>query len=412
MKTPHNFSFLLKVYIIIGSILLVSIALYYNSTLIKRMRLQSEDTTQLFSKFVAIGLKEVEDADRQNFIREVQDAINLPFVLTDVDGRPLVWNEIGIPQLKDEEHYRILDFDPDRPEDPLLKEVLKYVNEFDRVNDPIKVESDKFRLLIHYGHSKLSRELAVAPYVQLGVMVAFVLFGFLGFRALKQNEQRSIWVGMAKETAHQLGTPLSSIMGWLNMIRGEVKNINCSQKLHTAIEETSADVDRMSEISARFSKIGSRPKLEYHELDAIIRKTVDYFERRRPSLKIKSTIGVELEDLPPIPCSEDLMGWVFENLIKNSLDAIASEGGKINIKGIVKRDDNMVEVEFADNGKGMDQKLRKEVFSPGVTTKARGWGLGLALVKRIVEEIHMGKIRITYSQPDKGTTFLITLPIG
>ncbi len=410
MKTPRNLSFLLKVYIIIGSIVLVSLALYYNNTLINRMRSQSEDATKLFSEFIALGLEGVEDADRRDFIREVQDAMNLPFVLTDMEGRPLVWNEIGIPQLKDEEHYRILDFDPRNPEDPLLSEVLEYVRDFDQINQPIRVESEKFELMIHYGYSRLSQELAIAPYVQFGVMLIFVLFGFLGFRALKQNEQRSIWVGMAKETAHQLGTPLSSIMGWLNMIRNEVDQEQCSDKLQAAIRETSADVERLSKISARFSKIGSSPRLEYQRLDSIIEKTVDYFERRRPSLKIKSTINVEMKDMPPIRCSEDLMGWVFENLIKNSLDAISGKEGKISITGRMRKDENWVEVEFSDNGRGMSQQLRNDVFSPGVTTKNRGWGLGLALVKRIVEEIHSGKIKITYSQPGKGTTFLITLP--
>jgi signal transduction histidine kinase len=229
---------------------------------------------------------------------------------------------------------------------------------------------------------------------------------------MKIGEQRSIWVGMAKETAHQLGTPLSSIMGWITMIREDVEKTGCSKKLAQAIDETAADVERLSKISSRFSKIGSMPKLEYHELAPIIEDTVEYFERRRPSLKIHSTISVELEELPLIRCSKDLLGWVFENLMKNSIDAIAGDAGKIHITGGYNKVEKRVEITFSDNGKGMSSGVRGRIFSPGFTTKDRGWGLGLALVKRILEEIHHGTIRVVSTQPGKGTTFLITLPVG
>jgi hypothetical protein len=237
-----------------------------------------------------------------------------------------------------------------------------------------------------------------------------MLFGFLGFRAVKIGEQRSIWVGMAKETAHQLGTPLSSIMGWLSLIRDEM-SAGSSKKLASAIEEISIDIDRLSRISARFSKIGSAPKLEFHELVAIVEEAVAYFERRRPSLKIKSTITTEFEELPLIRCSRELIGWVLENMVKNALDAIAEDEGKIHIQGRMNEREKRVEILFSDNGKGMSPGVRKRIFSPGFTTKNRGWGLGLSLVKRIVEEMHGGSIKVLQTQPGKGTTFLITFPV-
>ncbi|MBN1164159.1 MAG: HAMP domain-containing histidine kinase [Candidatus Krumholzibacteriota bacterium] len=414
-KTPGNLPFLLKAYFIVGTVILVSCALWYNNSLIRRMKVQSENTTRLFSRFTGIALEEVNDETRRTFIREMRSAISIPFIMTDIAGRPMIWDGIGIEPVDD--YDRLRDFNPNptadslRVDDPLLWEVLQRVLEFDKINKPIKVESKNLELYIHYGATRLTRELALAPYIQLAVFIGFTLLGFYGFRAMKIGEQRSIWVGMAKETAHQLGTPLSSIMGWIEIIKAELEESKCTEKVADAIREASADVDRLSQISSRFSKIGSAPRLEYHKLAPIIEETVEYFERRRPALKLNSTITVEVEELPLIRCSRDLLGWVFENLIKNSLDAIADQEGKITIQGAMNRNENRVEITFSDNGKGMSSSLKNRVFSPGITTKARGWGLGLALVRRIVEEIHHGSIRILYSQPGKGTRFRIEFPV-
>jgi len=406
-----NLSFLLKIYLIAGTVILMAGVIWYNNNLISRMRAQSESTTRLFSRFIAIALRDVNDQTRQQFIRDVRGAITLPFVLTDRAGRPVVWNGIGVPMLSDDEYHRILDYDPSDPDDEVLEKVQRAAGEFDRINEPVSVETEEMVLEIHYGYSRLSRELQFAPFIQIGVLLLFMIFGFLMFRSLKTGEQRSIWVGMAKETAHQLGTPLSSMMGWLAIIRERAEEAGCTAELTGPIEEASDDVERLSRISSRFSKIGSIPDLEYRDISPLIRETVEYFERRRPALKIESIIEVEIEELPVIRCSADLLRWVFENLIKNSLDAIPDEGGKIRIKVGLDRENESIEVLFSDNGKGMSSSLRKRVFTPGVTTKSRGWGLGLALVRRIVEEIHGGTIRILHSQPGRGTTFRITFPV-
>lgn len=409
ISSPQNLPFLLKIYFIVGGILLVTLALIYNNSLIGRMQEQSKDMTRLFSRFLAIEFREVADGRRLEIITQIKDAINLPFVVTDIQGKPMIWARIGMPDV--DRMSRLLDFDPEHPNDPLLERVLEKAREFDRVNEPIRSEKGQLYFEIHYGHSQLTRELAVAPYIQLAVFVLFMLFGFLGFRAIKIGEQRSVWVGMAKETAHQLGTPLSSIMGWIGMIREETGGTECSDRLTEALDEAENDIERLGKISSRFSKIGSQPKLEFQKITPIIEETVRYFERRRPSLKIHSTITVTMEELPLVRCSRDLMEWVFENLIKNSLDAIEGESGRIHIAGRMNRGENRVEIEFSDNGKGMSAGLRNQIFSPGFTTKSRGWGLGLALVKRIVEEIHHGSIRVLHTQPGKGTTFLVIFPV-
>jgi len=407
----RNLPFLIKIYFIAGSIILVISLLIYNNNLIMRMQRQSERTTRLFSRFTALTLAKTEDSNYQDFIRVMREAIDLPFVMTDDIGRPFFWNEIGVPQVKDEEFHRILDFDPENPDDPLLERVLDKTLKFDKINTPVAIDTKNLKYFIHYGPSGLAQELKVAPYVQLGVFVLFTLFGFIGFRALKIGEQKSVWVGMAKETAHQLGTPLSSLMGWLEIMKGQIETNGDSERLMSAVDEACLDVERLSRISSRFSKIGSAPNLEYQDISPIIIETVDYFKRRRPALRIKSIIDVELEEMPMIRCSRDLVGWVFENLIKNALDAISDGEGKIDIRGIVKTSNNRIEILFSDTGKGMSAALRKRIFDPGITTKERGWGLGLALVKRIVEEIHDGSIKVVQTQQGKGTTFLITFPI-
>ncbi len=411
LRIPGNLPFLIKIYFIAGTVLLVTGALWYNNSLMMRMKAQSEDTTRLFSKFIAIALKDVSAESSQEFIKEVRGAITLPFVLTDSSGRPVVWSGIGIEMLADDEYSRVIDFDPEHPDDPLLEKVQRTAMEFNRINDPIIVESELLSLVIHYGSSKLSRELRIAPFVQFGVFMIFIVIGLFGLRAVKIGEKRSIWVGMAKETAHQLGTPLSSIMGWLEIIREKASEEGCSTALDGPVDEASADVERLSRISSRFSKIGSAPPLEYQKIAPVIEETVDYFERRRPALKINSTIEVDVEELPLIRCSADLLGWVFENLVKNSLDAIAGESGKINITGRVDRGEKAVVIFFSDNGKGMTSGMKKKVFNPGFTTKRRGWGLGLALVKRIVEDIHGGSIKVANTHPGEGTTFQIMFPV-
>jgi signal transduction histidine kinase len=411
MRAPTNLSFLLKVYIIVGSIVIVTLALYYNHTLIKKMQEESVNVTRLFSRFIALAIPDVKDQGRYDFIGEVLAATTVPYILTDATGRPMIWSGIDIPPIPDEEYSRLLDFDPLDPNDEMLERVLRRAEQFDRNNEPILIESESLTLVLHFGPSKLSNELARAPYVQLGVLILFVLFGFLGFRTMKVSEQRSIWVGLAKETAHQLGTPISSIMGWVSHMKDECVNTDVSDRMKEIVEEVSTDIGRLSMISDRFSKIGSRPKLEYQKITPIIEETVSYFERRRPSLKMNSTFTIDIEELPFIRCSKELLGWVFENLIKNSLDAIAEEDGRIHIKGRMDRREKRVVITFTDNGKGMSPNIKNQIFSPGFTTKDRGWGLGLALAKRIVEEYHRGTIKVTSTQPNKGTTFQITFRV-
>jgi hypothetical protein len=228
---------------------------------------------------------------------------------------------------------------------------------------------------------------------------------------LKLGEQRSIWVGMAKETAHQLGTPLSALLGWTQLLKdmaGEGKY----DQLESSLREMEVDLSRLSKVTERFSKIGSRPELKTVDLMPMLERTVSYFHRRLPRLETNSTIVLESRECPPIRGNEELLEWVFENLIKNGLDALGDREGKIEISAGTGKSGRVVEVFVKDTGKGIAAGHRQHIFRPGFTTKQRGWGLGLALTRRIVEDYHNGALRLLDSRPGKGTTFVVRLPVA
>ena len=273
------------------------------------------------------------------------------------------------------------------------------------------------RQYIHYGDSMLVSRLAWMRFVLIGVVLLFALIGYIGFRNIKRSEQRSIWVGMAKETAHQLGTPLSSLSGWLELIKRELEESAGSdaqarlQYIDQQTDEMQKDMQRLNQIASRFSQIGSVPELKMEEIRAVLEETINYFKSRGPQFE-RCDIKAEYREVPLIPLNAELMSWVFENLFKNGMDAIGRKAGTIEIHLGTVTDKNAVRITFQDNGRGIEPEHINRVFEPGYSTKKRGWGLGLAFVKRIVEEYHNGKISIAQSVPGEGTTFEIILPVA
>lgn len=231
----------------------------------------------------------------------------------------------------------------------------------------------------------------------------FILVGYISFSYVKRNEQSNIWVGMAKETAHQLGTPLSSLLGWIELLR--MMPEDTTQVLEAA-EEMERDVDRLNKVAHRFSKIGSPAQLKVVEINGVIGNVITYFERRLPHLGKKVTLTLEGSGSVYVAINVDLFEWVFENLVRNAADAIDHVNGKIRIK--VREIRGFAVIDVIDNGRGIDPKIRKDIFRPGFSTKQRGWGLGLSLAKRIVEDYHGGKIMLKESS-SQGTTFRIRL---
>ena len=252
---------------------------------------------------------------------------------------------------------------------------------------------------LYYEDSTVLKRLAYFPYIQLAVLLIFVIIVYFAIINIKKAEQNKVWVGLSKETAHQLGTPISSIMAWIQML--EASGID-----KEIISDMNTDVHRLSVIADRFSKIGSKPEMELAFINDAVNESLEYMKSRISS-RVKLTVNLPEDDCGVMLCLP-LFEWVMENLTKNAVDAMQGEG-HINVDVDNVSSGKMVYIDVSDTGKGISRKNFKTVFNPGYTTKKRGWGLGLTLVKRIIEEYHEGKIYVKDSEVGMGTTFRIEL---
>ncbi len=255
---------------------------------------------------------------------------------------------------------------------------------------------------VYYGESDLVRHLRFFPYVQLFFVALFIFVGYMGFSYVRRHEQSSLWVGMAKEAAHQLGTPITSMMGWTALLREED-----TPMARRVADELDKDVNRLQRVANRFSKIGSKPALQVMPLIPVIETVSDYIRRRIPKQGRAVHLNVSAPGEVDVPLNAELFEWVIENLLKNALDALEGNGGTITLN--VKPTPHQVHIDIADTGKGIDKRQWKNVFRPGYSTKKRGWGLGLSLAKRIVEDYHGGSLNLLSSRVGEGTTFRISL---
>lgn len=410
-----NIRFWLKGYVLLGVAVMVFAMLVYSNHLISRMRESSQTTSRLFSRYFGNVLFEIASDGSMADLRPVIRESNLPVIITVLDGRPVLWHRVPVAERTDEDFDLSLSMeDVNHPPTEKLRKLIALTREFDKKNPPIPIRVAGAREVVgevHFGPSPLERELRLMPFVQLGIFLVFMGVAIQGLRFLKLSEQRSIWVGLAKETAHQLGTPLSALLGWLQLIKDTAEEKGYDD-IRPSIAEMEVDLSRLRKISDRFSKIGSEPDLEGVQLQRILERTVTYFEKRIPRLKANSTISLDATACPPVRGNEELLEWVFENLIKNALDALGDTGGTIAIRARHEEGRRHVEVRLTDTGRGIPQPMRERVFHPGFTTKRRGWGLGLALAQRIVESYHSGTIRLAESRPGKGTTFVVRLPVA
>jgi len=277
----------------------------------------------------------------------------------------------------------------------------KMVQRFANTNEPVQVEITKQPLVYNkyfYGQSRLQAEVRYYPIVQLVIVGLFIIITLLALRSSYRSVQNQVWAGMAKETAHQLGTPVSSLQGWVEMLKQNPDNSKI-------VPELEKDVSRLQLVSDRFGKIGSSPQLEKHNIASQVISMVDYMKKRAPG-KVNFSINTNNEKEIFASISPPLFDWVIENLLKNSLDAMEG-AGEIKIK--IENLPDKVNIDLKDTGKGIPLAMQQKVFKPGFTTKKRGWGLGLSLSKRIIEQYHKGEIFIKNSEPGKGTTFRIVL---
>lgn len=388
----------IKVILIFSAIIIAAGTLYYTQTLVEKLQQKERQIVELYAKGIEyIANTTNPEADITFLFDNIIKPIDFPIILTDSEDNINMLNMADI---------RNVEYDTTMSDDKKKAFFEDLIKEMDAIHNPILVTYQDTTILtkIHYGDSKLINQLKYYPYLQILIAALFIVIGYIGFSQIKKSEQSNIWVGMAKETAHQFGTPISSLMGWLEMLK---MHFNNPDKVQDIAEEINNDVEKLNRITYRFSKIGSKPELKTHNVYEEIRKVTEYFNRRLPQTQKTVELIINGDQQVEAKLNAELFEWVLENLIKNALDAIDSQNGKIEI-AIQDLNDN-VEIEITDNGKGIDLKRRKDVFRPGYSTKRRGWGLGLSLSKRIVEGYHGGKIFVKNSVQGEGTTFKISL---
>jgi hypothetical protein len=362
----------------------------------------AEREASLYAWALTQRLQHRQDDD---FLQDVMRGSEIPLVYTSLDGTVLHW------------HNLVLDDDsiPDPPanlDESQMAEIVKFTAECSKIGHvrPIVVGGTPVGILYHGGYVEAWR---FPAFFASGALV-LVLLGLVGWTALKimQGTERSLlWVGLARETAHQLGTPISSLMGWIELLRLRSQPGAKPEKLRQIADEMDSDLGRLRQVADRFSQIGSRPDFRSVDLDLIVQGVADYFRPRLPHQDRIVILDTELGAPPRILANAELLGWVFENLIKNALDAMDKPEGRILLRTVHDAREG-VGFEVSDNGKGMNRDEQRNVFLPGWTTKKRGWGLGLALARRIVEQYHGGRIWIRRSRQGEGTTFAVRLPLA
>ena len=394
---------LITAYFIIGGIILIFAFIWYTNLLLQDIRKDIQIVPDLYSKFLGLPADvNMEYFLFQYFMDEIIPRIEYPIILTDSVKIPFSWENIDIEKIKFSQH-------PTRKQKKLLSMVKKMETHKSIIPLKFNKEDEKVFSYVFYGDSKTMTRLKMMPYIEMVVIVIFVLLGVYGIFAIKRNERDLLWVGLAKETAHQFGTPLSSLGGWLNILSMKLEESGNNPEMLMMLEYMNADVDRLSKIAARFGKVGSVIKRQPSNLHNIILDTIGHFQHRLPTISQKIEIEFESKiEEKDILIDPDLIKWSLENMIKNAIDAMQKKGGTIHIKAFSRGKETYIHIK--DEGVGLPKSMHKRIFYPGITSKERGWGLGLSLAKRIIEEFHNGKIKVLESEIDKGTTFEIVLP--
>ncbi len=408
--------------VLIGLLILLGIGSFaYNQYLINRILTQERSSVELWAKAIEYTSNPIQEEISQNllktsnYLREntsVPDSIIVLIDEAEADrtSQTFVTQEIVLS----EERFQVPRIIVDERREIIFSnhvdgEVTQdLVERFGRMHDPIEIklgdEQYSQTQYVYYGESPTVQYLRYFPYIQLSLLALLLGIGYVSYRAIAKSEQSNLWVGMTKEAAHQLGTPLSSLYGWVELLRDE-KDDDFTQRICNELED---DISRLQGVAERFNKIGSEPELNLQKLEPILNEVVNYMEQRLPQMGKNVEVLRNLDTDIEAKVNSDLFQWAMENIIKNAMDAIKSTK-KAYVSVRLHRVENEIFVDIKDSGVGIEKKYHNEIFKPGYSTKKRGWGLGLSLTKRIIEEYHNGKLIIHRSELGAGTTMRIIL---
>jgi len=386
-----------QIYAVAGLLALATFWAFYSQRLLKKLEEETLFRSNLYASYIrSLACTETQMLLENILFEEIVSQVDFPVVITDADGNPQSFRNV-----------------PDR--DTLPEAMPEFIEKLDREHEPIPIRAviptfdpgtadttgtDTLTLsILHYGLPTSWTMLQYFPLIQISFIVLFVILGFVFIFASSRREQERLWVALARETAHQLGTPVSSLLGWSELIRPKLDE--------EASREIGIDLERIKGILDRFARIGDKPRLEPHEIEPIIKSTVDFMQRRAPArVKITGEVDKNLHLL----IDPTLISWTLENLIRNSIDAIGRKQGSIIVKGKQAEKSGYYEITVTDTGPGIQTKHAGDIFRTGFSSKKHGWGIGLALSRRVIEQIHHGKLKVKSSKPGK-TVLSILLKI-
>ena len=366
--------------------ILVIFLFTYTQGIVNELRKDNGEIVKLYAEIIAQTISDENDTNLDFVFDEIIQKAQFPIIYSNNKKDPVYSKNINT----DQSNLRKIQSTMDEQNEAIP---LRYANPL--TNEIILIG------YLHYGDSSQIEKLKWLPFIEIGAITLFILLGFISFSIIRNSEKRNIWVGMARETAHQLGTPISSLMGWLEWMKNKP---NDQEKI---IDDISLDLERLQQVSDRFSKMGSETKIEEVHLSNIVDNIVLYFNRRIPSMGKSIIIENQLESDLKIRANGILISWAIENVVKNAIDALDNEG-IISLKSKFEKKSIIIVIE--DSGKGISRKNWKNIFRPGFSTKEQGWGLGLSLTSRIINEIHGGSIYVSQSKPGQGSTIEISLP--
>lgn len=381
------------------SLAVVGVFLYFSDSLVKDLSEQERSRMQIW----ADATREIVKASADNsggasssidfLLSIIEGNSNIPVLLTDDEGNIMMHRNFRLPEPVDS----LSPLDISEKNLDFLKGKLDDMRHTPNV---IKIDMDEAGCqYLYYEDSRLLKALSYYPYIQIVVLMAFILIVYYAVSSTQRAEQNKVWVGLSKETAHQLGTPISSLLAWMELL----DDMGVDRE---TVAEMNKDVKRLSTIASRFSKIGSRPSMDDEDLNEVAIRSAEYMSTR---ISQRISFSIIPSDRPlPVRLSAPLTEWVMENLIKNAVDAMEGKGS-ITVRIYADKDNAVVDI--TDTGKGISRKHLKTIFNPGFTTKSRGWGLGLTLARRIIEEYHEGRIYVKQSEPGAGSTFTIEIPL-